>query len=642
MASQEHFNLFVYGTLMNPFVFRAVLGLRLVTRPQLESDEETVLARPAVLNGYKKISPDNTYVYAAPEPHGRIRGYLIGPLPGESMAALRKYEGRNYRRKTVRVLTKDGEVKAVTFVANAEQLEHSFGYQFRDEFKQEVLLDQKIDAALLETERKHLNTDDRTTRRAVGELHGDAIRDIVRTHFEIGGISDYTIRHSLMDTPLRDFEQITPDPEAKALAPNYLTMVVRQVIFNEIEGFIRRDFRYELDRMDYSRDHYDRTVSSLAALRLMNGSSALIHMLVNDCLSDLSFESSHLIDFVQWAVAAADTIYDSTRARGEMTFIKNHMGRGHVPLGVELEFSEIGHDVIRDLEGKRLRDIRYDGFYYFRDFGLDILTWKLGGHIDDHHNKASTRRRRGFFEVSLGNLSLEANISKPATNDPWLLNQFIHETMQFFDIAPHSLHISLQLRTPRRPVRGRLLPLAVMKCLFAIGGDPRRDENGRLRIRRLSDEIVTLEPTPQMLFTEIRKRFSSDIDEHHSMVRSSQAAGKYVQQFRFLRLSPKLNYEPIIMALKGVQLSLSPGTFLFPTQYESNPKHRRLFEKLIEWGDNTTPLDTEEIDVFMAHIYNGLMSEYRGKPAHSRAYIAWSLHQVRTMLEEFNALAVGE
>ena len=44
----------------------------------------------------------------------------------------------------------------------------------------------------------------------------------------------------------------------------------------------------------------------------------------------------------------------------------------------------------------------------------------------------------------------------------------------------------------------------------------------------------------------------------------------------------------------------------------------------------------------MAHIHNGLMSEYRGKPAHSQAYIAWSLHQVRTMLQEFNALAVDE
>ena len=638
MASKEQFNLFIYGTLMNPFVFRAVLGLRLVTRSQHATDEDTVLARPAVLDGYKKISPDNTYVYASPDPNGRIRGYIVGPLPWESMAALRNYEGKNYRRKNTRVLTKNGDVKAITFIANTEQLKHSFGYQFRDDFKQEVLLDQKIDAALLETERKHLNTDDHSARRAVGELHGDAIRDIVRTHFEIGGISDYTIRHSLMETPLRDFQQITPDPEAKALAPNYLTMVIRQVIFNEIEGFIRRDFRYELDRMDHLDDYYDRTVSSLAALLMVNSSAKTIKLLISDCLADMSFQNNHLIDFVQWAVAAADALYERPLAKQEMAFIKTHTGRGHVPMGVELEFSEIGHDVIRDPEGKRLRDLKYDGFYFFRDFGLDILTWKLGGHIDDHHDKASARRRRGFFEVSLGNLSLEANISKPVTNDPWQLNQLIHEVMKFYDIAPHSLHISMQLRTPNKPVRGKLLPFAVMKCLFAIGGDPQRDENGILRIIRLSDEIVTLEPTPQMLFSEIRKRFSSDIDEHHSMVRSSQAAGKYVQQFRFLRLSPNTNYEPILMALKGIQLSLCPGAFLFPTQYETEPKHRRLFERMVKWGNNPTPLENEEIDVFLAHIYNGLIREQRGKPAHSQAYISWSLHQTRIMLEQFNAL----
>jgi hypothetical protein len=32
------------------------------------------------------------------------------------------------------------------------------------------------------------------------------------------------------------------------------------------------------------------------------------------------------------------------------------------------------------------------------------------------------------------------------------------------------------------------------------------------------------------------------------------------------------------------------------------------------------------------------MSERRGRPGHSEAYIAWSLSQVRTSLRKFNAL----
>ena len=77
------FNLFVYGTLMNPSVFRAVLGLDLVSRSQDADGIQYFCPKEAVLGGYKKTSPDRTYLYAVPDPLGRINGYLIGPLAGE-------------------------------------------------------------------------------------------------------------------------------------------------------------------------------------------------------------------------------------------------------------------------------------------------------------------------------------------------------------------------------------------------------------------------------------------------------------------------------------------------------------------------------------------------------------------------------
>ena len=83
----------------------------------------------------------------------------------------------------------------------------------------------------------------------------------------------------------------------------------------------------------------------------------------------------------------ADTIYDGTSAQEHLEFIRNHMGSGHTPLGAELEFSNIGHNVIRDPDSRDVRDAQYDGFLYFLDFGLDVLTWKLGGHLDDHHQR---------------------------------------------------------------------------------------------------------------------------------------------------------------------------------------------------------------------------------------------------------------
>jgi gamma-glutamylcyclotransferase (GGCT)/AIG2-like uncharacterized protein YtfP len=634
---RKPFDLFVYGTLMDPRVFRAVLGRDLVTDPEQADGVSAFLASEAVLDGHKKISPDDTYLYAAPDPQGRIRGLLIRGLPRSSMKALEEYEGNNYRRKKLPVTTRDGETRAWVFVGKSEQLEHSFGYQFDDPLKQEILLERKIEAALLEAERDQLNTTESTARRAVGELHGSVIRDLIRNHFEKGGISDYAIRTTLKETPLRDFSRILGDPEAEALAPNYLSMVIRQVIFNQFEERIHTEFRYELDHMGLSKKYYDRTVSSLVALRILNASTELLEMLVGDCLNDLDFHRDHLVDFVRWSIVAADAIYDPRTIKQHLGFVASHSGGGYIPIGAELEFSNIGHGVIRDPAGQAVRDLRYDGFLYFPDFGLDVLTWKLGGHIDDHHDKHSDRPRRGFFEVALGNLSIEANLSKPITDDPWLLNQLLQQVRRFFQISPHSVHLSLQLPRQHRPVRNRMLPIQAIKCLFAIGGDPVRDEEGQVRISRLNAaEIVGDDPCPSVMFSEISKRFSQQAPDY--LPGAGKDRGKYVQQYRFLRLSSEINYEPIAMALKGLQISRRPGTFLTPDQYDKSAKHREALDELLRWGRRPTPLSKEEREVFLGSVYEGLITEKRGKPAHSEAYIAWAMEELREAMEKFNQL----
>ena len=642
MPQTKPFNLFVYGTLMNPEVFRAVTGLRMIKR---EAECDNVMcfrARRAILAGYRKTSPDNTYLYAVPEQHGRIRGYLIGPLPPGTMSALLQYEGRNYSRRTVTVQTRLEPQQATVFVGNVKQLQHAFGYDFHDHYKQEILLDEKIEAALVETERQQLHRSDELFRRAVAELHGSTIRDLRRRHFEAGGISDYAIRRGLLDAPLPDFRRVADDPEAKALAPNYLAMVMRQVIFNQYEDRIRKDFRYELEQMNPGPEYYDRTISSLAALRLVNGAEGALDVMIAGALSGLSFGADHLVDFVRRSILAADELYDSRLAKHEIEFIRNHTGRGYIPMGAELEFSNIGHAVINDPQGRTVRDMSYDGFLYFPDFGLNVLTWKLGGHVDDHHDKASQSPRRGFFEVALGNLSIRANISKPLTDDPWLLNQLIHQARMFYKIAPHSVHISLQLRRQQSPVQDRLLPVAMFKCLFAIAGDPVATPDGRVRIRRLqSDEILAGPPNPHLLFSEISLRHSSEIDEFYPAVRTGRtgrAGGTYVQQFKFMRLASDLNYEPIAMALKGIQIRMCPGSFMTTAQYQRGSRSRAVYHELMEWGNSPESLSQVEIDSFLSAVDEGLATERFGKPIHSGQYVAWAIEQLRSMLKAFNML----
>jgi gamma-glutamylcyclotransferase (GGCT)/AIG2-like uncharacterized protein YtfP len=631
------YNLFVYGTLTDPAVFRAVLGKRLVAEKELADGVETYWACQAVLNGYKKVSPDSTYLYAVEDKGHRIHGYLIRNLPGESFRALRKYEGKNYSRRRVQVQTSEGMEDAYVFVGNLRQLEHHFGYSFRDPLKQEILLKRKIDRAIRETEQTQLNTDEALSRKAVEELSGATIRDLVRRHFEAGGISEFAIRHHLKDRQLPDFKRLRSDRRAEPFIRNYLRLVIRQVVFNQFEERIRQDFRYELDHLPGSEVLYERIISSLVALRILNQNATILDVIVADILGDMNFQTSTLIDYIRRAIIASDAMYDSRPIESQINFVRGHLGFGYIPLGAELEFSNIGHAVIRDPSAQSDQDPVYDGFLYFYDFALDMLTWKLGGHVDDHREKAPGKPRRGFFEVALGNLSIEANISKPITRDPWVLNQLIHHTMRFFPIRPHSLHLSMQLRSQHKPDRERLLPLYVLKCLFALAGDPLPLSSGQVQVRRLSErEIVQDQGRASMLFSDISKRFSQ-----RGEGASAGEEGRYVQQFRFARLSPTHNYEPIVMGLKGIHLSLRPGTFLTATQYESSRRHRETFENLMGWAAQPEPLAQRDIDQFLTHIRDGLMTEKRGRPAHSQAYIAWSLSQLGEQLKKFNALLEG-
>jgi hypothetical protein len=639
MADPQPFRLFIYGTLTNPWVFRAVLGKGLTADSRLADGVETFWARQAILSGYKKVSPDNTYQYAVKAPQGRIRGYVVGPLPGECLSLLRKYEGQNYQRRTLLVHTGTGDERAAVFIGNADAMEHSFGHEFRDRFKQEVILHEKIDAALAEVEAEQLQTTEVAARQAMAELRGSTIRDLQRRHFESGGISDYAIRHSLADEPLPSYHRLADDPAAQTVADNYLQLVVRQVMLNQVEERVFHDCRYELDTMSLGQAYYERTFSVLSALRIINSLRLAVNAYVDRSLSELSFQTHALVDYVRQGVLAANDFYDPDMARAELDFIAHHIEGGYVPLGAEMEFSNIGHGVIVDPDGQTHRDTQYDGFFYFYDFALDALTWKLGGHIDDHHEKVSVSPRRGFFEAAIGNLSVHANISKPVTNDPWTLNQLIHHTRRFYDIAPHSVHISMQLRSHQQPVRHRALPAAVMKCLFAIAGEPVQLPDGRVVISRLHDqEMHTPGPSPTMMFSHITRRHSQGTEDAYVAAHADGRTGRHVQQFKFLRLSRELNYEPIAVALKGLQVRFRPGNFLVADQFARDPKLRNLYEEIVAWGAAPEPLSADEIEVFLAGVYDGLMTERRGKPHHSDAYIHWSLDQLREMIRSFNAL----
>ena len=74
--SAEKINLFVYGSLRDPAIFKSVSGLGFSLGPS-QADEETLPAEPALLANHRRVSPDNVYFYAIPDPASRIEGVVI-------------------------------------------------------------------------------------------------------------------------------------------------------------------------------------------------------------------------------------------------------------------------------------------------------------------------------------------------------------------------------------------------------------------------------------------------------------------------------------------------------------------------------------------------------------------------------------
>lgn len=100
--------LFVYGTLQDERLVERLAGRRLAWQP-------------AVLEGYcRMLDASIGYPVVHPLAGASVDGRLLEDVDHEALAALDAYEGREYRRVTVRVQTSDGRaVDAFTYVPTA-------------------------------------------------------------------------------------------------------------------------------------------------------------------------------------------------------------------------------------------------------------------------------------------------------------------------------------------------------------------------------------------------------------------------------------------------------------------------------------------------------------------------------------------
>ena len=631
--SDEKINLFLYGSLRDPSIFKSVCGRSFTLKPSHVCDD-ILFAELAIVPGFRRVSPDDVYFYAVASANAKTEGFVVYDLSAEAMADIDRYEGKYYDRETVEVNTASGPVQAQAYLGSASKMRKKFGDRFHVNLMHELWLRKRIEKFFdKHTRPGEKSLDASIERRARRELLGTTERDLVISHLGSDVVSDYYLEHEL-DRPIPSIKHLINDVDAQPYISNYLALMVKHVLLNQFEHHIYERYRFELERFGTSYRFFTRSTSLLIALRMINANKSAVDLLLGRCLETMPpGPDFDLIDYVKYAVSAADSMFDNRVVRAELERVRANRQPGLVPLGIELELSNLG--VKATDRRMKTSDRDFDGFRYFHDFCLDILTWKVGGYIDDHSGE-SYPNRRGFFELAPGRLNVAGEISKPATADTWILNQLIREITSFYPIKPHSLHLSMQLRKRQRR-KPKTLPPGFVKCLLALGGGTRQRTEGRLWVSRLSQaEIEQDIYGPELVFARRSKRLSSmSVDDNIGHKTPSYAVA-YVQQYKFIRLERRANYEPLIMALKGLQIAYNPGDYLTAEQLAHSRRLSRQYQQLKEWSSDPTEIGHSTRGRFLAAIKKGLMNEAHHHPAHKLHYIDWALGAIDVQLRLFN------
>jgi gamma-glutamylcyclotransferase (GGCT)/AIG2-like uncharacterized protein YtfP len=628
-------NLFIYGSLRDSRIFQSVCGLSF-TRKASKVADQTLFAEPALLPGYRRVSPDNVYFYAISAPSSRIEGLVIHDVAAAAMAEIDRYEGKRYERETVQVNTANGPVQAHAYLVTHDSMAEHFGDRFHVNLIHELWLRKRIDKFL----KRHTRPGERTVdaeseRRADRELLATTERDLVMSHYRDRPVSDYYLEHEL-DRPRPSIKHLYDDPQARPFMKNYLALVVKQVLLNQLEEQIQSRYRFELERMRTSERYFNRSVSVLAALQMINANSTSVDLIIGECLQTMPYDRRDLIDYVKYAVRAAKSMFDTRVARAKLARIRSNLQPGLVPLGTEVELSNLGAAAVEPQRSiQKISDPAFDGFKYYYDFRLEVLSWKLGGYIDDHTGSTDQARRSGFLELAPGRLNIAGELSRPATADPWLLNQLIHEIVNFYDVRPHSLHLSFQLRR-KQLGNQKILPLGFVKCLLVLGGGPEQKGTGRLWVSRMGhDEITQYQYGEELVFARTSKRrwyLGADAIANKPPAQATTS----VQQYKFIRLESRANYEPLILCLKGLQLAYNPADYLTSEQLRASRKLQQEYDQLKQWAAEPTAISRQTIGKFLKTVQGGLMSERHGRPAHELHYIDWALGSIDVQLRMFN------
>jgi gamma-glutamylcyclotransferase (GGCT)/AIG2-like uncharacterized protein YtfP len=604
MRDKIPITLFVYGTLAYDRYLRAITG-RIFHK------------RPCVLEDYEHVAHRHSYAYIRPRKGSRVNGYLIEGLSVRHLTQLDAYEaeGDMYLRKKVRIIISGKEREAYAYVANEKRLERYFPAEPEQRGKQflEKTLDDIIERETGEGAGKKCTPRELAARE---ELFGGIIEDMLRSHARYSSLPRDEIKRVLFSRGIPSLRAVREDEAVRPYAGAYILFAVRHIIFNQLEDRMRDQFP---GLRPSSPEFYEHGPSDLAALRYANMKQEQIDRLIEEMGCGRFRDEWDHLDYARCGVGIAERIFDRGEAAEVCAWIEENRQPGATPMGAEIEFSYLG---ARATSARPGQDATYDGFYYFHDFDLLRRGWKLGMYVDNHKAAGlSGERSRGFLEYALGRCKIPDDISKPVTDDPWLLAALIAEAARFCGIRPHSAHLSLQI--PLHGPYGKVARSSDLFCLLLLGGDISRDEQGVVREKRLHNREIEDE-WGGLYFSK---------ENFHSCGGETQ---RRVIEYQFPRLALDRDYSPLIMAVKGFHLAGNPhpvNPYMGGADYR--PDHPLLME-LKRWAESPRPLEDEEIAAFLTRVEEGLNRERDCAPAHRRSFIECSLSAARQTLREVN------
>jgi hypothetical protein len=197
------------------------------------------------------------------------------------------------------------------------------------------------------------------------------------------------------------------------------------------------------------------------------------------------------------------------------------------------------------------------------------------------------------------------------------------------------LHLSFQLRK-NQIGNQNILPLGFVKCLLVLGGGPEVKGPGKLWVSRMGyDEITQYGYGEEFVFARTSKR-KWYLGGDEIADKPPVQATTYVQQYKFIRLEKRANYEPLILCLKGLQLAYNPGDYLSAEQLRGSRKLRQQYQDLKKWAADPTPIGYQTMSKFLNTVQEGLMNEAHRRPAHNLHYIDWALNAIDVQLRMFN------